>query len=72
MSDGSTPAPPRRTPRPILRTRRPTPRAQALGSIETRQAADRQPGPAGFAATVRWLCTAYGELRFVEHESIAE
>jgi hypothetical protein len=34
--------------------------------------AARQPGPAGFAATVRWLRTAYSELRFVEHESIAE
>ena len=34
--------------------------------------AARQPGPAGFAATVRWLRAAYSELRFVEHDSVAE
>jgi hypothetical protein len=34
--------------------------------------AARQPGPDGFAATVRWLRRAYSEIRFVEHEAVAE
>jgi hypothetical protein len=39
---------------------------------EAEPPAARQPGPAGFAATVRWLRTAYSELRLVEHEAIVE
>jgi SnoaL-like polyketide cyclase len=39
---------------------------------EAEPPAARQPGPAGFAATVRWLRTAYSELRFVEHTAIVE
>lgn len=34
--------------------------------------AAREPGPAGFAATVRWLRTAYSQLRIVEHQAIVE
>jgi hypothetical protein len=34
--------------------------------------AARQPGPAGFAGTVRWLRRAYSDIRFVEHEAVAE
>jgi SnoaL-like polyketide cyclase len=34
--------------------------------------AARQPGPAGFACTVRWLRRAYSDIRFVEHEAVAE
>jgi hypothetical protein len=39
---------------------------------EAEPPAARRRGPAGFAATVRWLRTAYSELRLVEHEAIVE